>query len=74
MKHDTDDGGIVERLLVLSDEEGGTMTLEAAREFREVLESLEGLAGERERVHTRALIRVLKQAEQMIQRQEIDIH
>ena len=74
MKLGTDDGGIVERRLVLSTEEGRSLTLEAASGFRQVLESLDGLAGERERVHTRALLRVLKQAEEMIKRLEINVH
>lgn len=74
MRLETDESGIVERLLLLSGEEGRALTLEAAQEFRAVLESLDRLAGERERTHTRALIRVLKQAEKMIERKPLDIH
>ena len=74
MERDTHESGIVEEMLLYLDYEGQAVCLETLREFEAVLEALDQLANQRERVHTSVLLKLIRALTQTISRRPDNLH
>lgn len=74
MERDTHESGIVEEMLLYLDYEGQAVCLETLQEFEAVLEALDQLANQRERVHTSVLLKLIRALTKTISRRPDNLH
>ena len=74
MERDTHESGIVEEMLLYLDYEGQAVCLETLQEFEAVLEALDQLANQRERVHTSVLLKLIRALTKTISSRPDNLH
>jgi hypothetical protein len=74
VERDTHESGIVEEMLLYLDYEGQAVCLETLQEFEAVLEALDQLANQRERVHTSVLLKLIRALTKTISRRPDNLH